>query len=155
MILELCWDGLWTLSSRLSQYHGHGSWLVCEVALSLSSITSFNLNNTTKGACDKVFDKSTTKVGNHFIDRFTIVMLNLEKSRGCYTIGQTQWGIIVTAISVDTNNDPMGNHLWAHLSSKVVDTLERWFPQCWTILELAWSLSTWSIFFHIQTMLWK
>jgi hypothetical protein len=26
-------DGLWTLSFGLSQFHGHGSWLVCEVAL--------------------------------------------------------------------------------------------------------------------------
>ena len=34
MILEACWDGLWTLSFRLSQTHGHDSWLVCEVALS-------------------------------------------------------------------------------------------------------------------------
>ena len=25
-------DGLWTLSFGLSQFHGHGSWLVCEVA---------------------------------------------------------------------------------------------------------------------------
>ena len=33
MILEVCWDGLWTLSFGLSQCHGHGSWLVCEVAL--------------------------------------------------------------------------------------------------------------------------
>ena len=33
MILEVCWDGLWTLSFGLSQFHGHGSWLVCEVAL--------------------------------------------------------------------------------------------------------------------------
>jgi hypothetical protein len=32
-ILEVCWDGLWTLSFGLSQFHGHGSWLVCEVAL--------------------------------------------------------------------------------------------------------------------------
>ena len=29
------WDGLWTLSLGLSQFHGHSSWLVCEVALSL------------------------------------------------------------------------------------------------------------------------
>ena len=28
-----CWDGLWTLSFGLSQFHGHGSWLMCEVAL--------------------------------------------------------------------------------------------------------------------------
>ena len=35
MILEVSWDGgLWTLSFGLSQFHGHNSWLVCEVALS-------------------------------------------------------------------------------------------------------------------------
>ena len=34
IILEVCWDGLWTLSFGLSQCHGHGSWFVCEVALS-------------------------------------------------------------------------------------------------------------------------
>jgi hypothetical protein len=34
MILEVSWvDGLWTLSYGLSWFHGHGSWLVCEVAL--------------------------------------------------------------------------------------------------------------------------
>ena len=33
MILEVCWDDLWTLSFVLSQSHGHGSRLVCEVAL--------------------------------------------------------------------------------------------------------------------------
>jgi hypothetical protein len=33
MILEVCRDGLWTLSFGLSQFHGHGSWLVCGVAL--------------------------------------------------------------------------------------------------------------------------
>ena len=36
MILEVSWDGLWTLSFGLSQFHGHGSWLICEVALTLS-----------------------------------------------------------------------------------------------------------------------
>ena len=35
MILEVSWDGLWTLCFGLSQFHGHGSWLVCEVALSV------------------------------------------------------------------------------------------------------------------------
>ena len=30
MILEVSWDGLWTLPFGLSQFHGHGSWLVCE-----------------------------------------------------------------------------------------------------------------------------
>jgi hypothetical protein len=29
-------DGLWTLSNGLSQFHGHGSWLVCEVALNIA-----------------------------------------------------------------------------------------------------------------------
>ena len=33
MVMEVSWDGLWTLSFGLSQYHGHGSWLVCELAL--------------------------------------------------------------------------------------------------------------------------
>ena len=33
MILEVSQDGLWTLYFGLSQLHGHGSWLVCEVAL--------------------------------------------------------------------------------------------------------------------------
>jgi hypothetical protein len=32
--LKVCWDGLWTLSFGLSQFHDHGSWFVCEVALS-------------------------------------------------------------------------------------------------------------------------
>ena len=35
MVSEVCRDGLWTLSLGLSQLHGHGSWLVCEVALSV------------------------------------------------------------------------------------------------------------------------
>ena len=35
MILEVCWDSLRTLSFWLSQSHGHGSWLECEVALSV------------------------------------------------------------------------------------------------------------------------
>ena len=35
MILEVCWDGLWTLSFGLSQFHGHSSWLVCVVALTV------------------------------------------------------------------------------------------------------------------------
>ena len=34
MILEVSWDNLWTLSFGLSHLHGHGSWLLCEVALS-------------------------------------------------------------------------------------------------------------------------
>ena len=30
MFLEVSWDGLCTLSVGLSQFHGHGSWLVCK-----------------------------------------------------------------------------------------------------------------------------
>ena len=41
MILEVCWDSLWTLSFGLSQFHGHGSWLVCEVALSVLYTDNF------------------------------------------------------------------------------------------------------------------
>ena len=33
MILEVSWDGLWTLPFGLSQFRNHGSWLMCEVAL--------------------------------------------------------------------------------------------------------------------------
>ena len=40
MILEVSWDGLWTLSFGLSQFHGHGSWLMCEVALNPSFLKS-------------------------------------------------------------------------------------------------------------------
>ena len=35
-ILEVFWDNLWTLSFGLSQFHGHDSWLVYEVALSIT-----------------------------------------------------------------------------------------------------------------------
>ena len=33
MVLEVSWDNLWTLSFGLLQFHGDGSWLMCEVAL--------------------------------------------------------------------------------------------------------------------------
>ena len=33
VIMEVCWDGLWILSFGLPQFHGHGSRLMCEVAL--------------------------------------------------------------------------------------------------------------------------
>ena len=47
MSLEVCWDGLWTCSFGLSQFlHGHGSWLVCEVALRPYAWTFLILQNT-------------------------------------------------------------------------------------------------------------
>ena len=36
MISEVIWDSLRTLSYGLSQFHGHNSWLMCEVTLSVS-----------------------------------------------------------------------------------------------------------------------
>ena len=33
--LEVSWGNLWTVPIELSQFHGHGSWLMCEVALSV------------------------------------------------------------------------------------------------------------------------
>ena len=38
MSLEVCWDGLWTHSFGLSQPHGHGSWLMCEVTLRVNQL---------------------------------------------------------------------------------------------------------------------
>jgi hypothetical protein len=35
MILEVPWGSLWTISCGLSQFHGHSSWLMCEVSLSM------------------------------------------------------------------------------------------------------------------------
>jgi hypothetical protein len=32
---DVFWDIVWTLFHGLSQFHGHGSWLVCEMALIL------------------------------------------------------------------------------------------------------------------------
>jgi len=43
MSLEVCWDGLWTLSFGLSQSHGHSSWLVCKVAFSLVFLDNTSL----------------------------------------------------------------------------------------------------------------
>ena len=48
MALEVCWDGLGTLSFGLSQFHGHGNWLVCEVALCPRSLLA--LANCTSSA---------------------------------------------------------------------------------------------------------
>ena len=47
----------WTLSFKLSQFHGHGSWLVCEVTLNgrkvTHPITILTLDNlTTKNPWD-------------------------------------------------------------------------------------------------------
>ena len=39
MTLEVCWDGLWTLSFGLSKYYGHGSWLLCEATLSARTVS--------------------------------------------------------------------------------------------------------------------
>jgi hypothetical protein len=36
MILEISWDSLWMLAFDLSQFHRHGSWPMCELALTLN-----------------------------------------------------------------------------------------------------------------------
>ena len=43
MVWEVSWDDLWILSFGLSQFHCHGSWLVCEVVLRRPDI-SFGIN---------------------------------------------------------------------------------------------------------------
>ena len=76
MILEMSWDNLWTRSFGLSQFHGHGSWLVCEVALSLellwsklgSNVTSWRSHQTTnRMACVfiRIIFKSINKEINY------------------------------------------------------------------------------------------
>ena len=42
MSLEVSWGALWTLSCGLSQFHGHNSWLVCEVALDQLDFDQFH-----------------------------------------------------------------------------------------------------------------
>ena len=54
MILEVSWDGLWMLSFGLAQFQGHGSWLICEVALRMMFLAwyigpnDFEIKNTAK-----------------------------------------------------------------------------------------------------------
>ena len=42
MISSVSWNNFWTLPFGLSQFHGHGSWLVCEVALNWTEQNSHN-----------------------------------------------------------------------------------------------------------------
>ena len=44
MILDMPWDGLWTLSFGLPKFHGHNSWLVCEVALTAHTPRNIDLD---------------------------------------------------------------------------------------------------------------
>ena len=54
MTWEVSWDGLWTLSFGLSQFHGHGSWLVCEVALKDIDVSISRLESD-GDSCSKTF----------------------------------------------------------------------------------------------------
>jgi hypothetical protein len=79
MILEVSWDNLnlCTLSFRLSQRHGHGAWLVCEVALSECKVhvKSTWIPMTSNGSCFMVTwtiiqkpplgGRPNTKFGDH------------------------------------------------------------------------------------------
>ena len=72
--LEVCWDGLWTLSFGLSQFHGHGSWLMCEVALSDVMWPCEDGNNdvyVTRGICGWQMSVSRSwaiKVGGYLVN---------------------------------------------------------------------------------------
>ena len=62
MILEVCWDGLWTLSLGLSQCHGHSSWLVCEVALTIQSAQVLELECQIKKKESRLFKTGIPKL---------------------------------------------------------------------------------------------
>ena len=71
MVLEVSWDGLWTHSFGLSQIHGHGSWLVCEVALRRPD---YSLGINARG--------STVTVQHMYSDRF-LPKDNYQKAGVC------------------------------------------------------------------------
>ena len=43
MSLEVCWDSLWIVSFGLLQFHGHGSWVMCEMALGATPHTKLKV----------------------------------------------------------------------------------------------------------------
>ena len=73
MILEVCWDGLWTLSFGLSQFHGHGSWLVCEVALRVGLDYG-----SVPGRIEHGQDPSVSKSNRLHVDIFRFFFINLR-----------------------------------------------------------------------------
>ena len=80
MILEGCWDGLGTLSFGLSQFHGHGFWLVCEVALSfciflVKDLANLQVHNNTLGT---MFDKPNENLIKFYLKKKTKSLLRIK-----------------------------------------------------------------------------
>ena len=67
MILAVCWDSLWTLSFGFSQFHGHGSWLVCEVTLSECTMDVFSLRGFLHGIKWIMFHGHLDYIQNHLL----------------------------------------------------------------------------------------
>ena len=86
MMLEVCWDGLWTLSFGLSQFHGHGSRLVCEVALRLGSnqdYASYTYILKPKGNQPMLFPWKREHIGSaHLIIGINYHGINFQPIRG-------------------------------------------------------------------------
>jgi len=61
MILEVCCDSLWILSCGLSQFHGHSSWLVCDVALRVAGDNGHGSSRANLGSVWSVRNNSSTK----------------------------------------------------------------------------------------------
>jgi hypothetical protein len=59
-ILEVCWDGLRTLPFGLSQFHGHGSPLVCDVALTKSKVAWVSSISLNQGSIGRVMAAITS-----------------------------------------------------------------------------------------------
>jgi hypothetical protein len=78
MILEVYWDGLWTLSVGLSQFHGHGSWLVCDHALGATSNTRLSAHD----HCTSLLESKYTLILSvlcHVV--YTILFMNIGPSK--------------------------------------------------------------------------
>ena len=69
MILKVSWDGLSTLSFGLSQFHGHGSWLMCEIAVSMNCQMLTQLQTRLLISCAQISEQ-------HILDITTFNELN-------------------------------------------------------------------------------
>jgi hypothetical protein len=73
MILEVSWDGLWTLSRGLSLFHGRGSWLMC-------AVVEFE-------KCP-VEGEGVEKVTNHFRAIYAMYLESMKKNQTVTTCKQ-------------------------------------------------------------------
>ena len=80
MSLEVCWDGLWALSFGPSQFHGHGSWLVCEVALNIQDearLLWFNIKRLPVSGLGSNPSPQVAHAAVHACQQFTIWVRNI------------------------------------------------------------------------------